>query len=152
MAPEINNLWRYSFDLALGIEQRGKADSEQGQLNYLINHLSKETEISVVKQGSKIAAFIALSFKDGRCFEIDQLYIHPDFQKQGIGRLLVDMAKEKAGQSLSLYTFQLNKNAQIFYLAMGFKVVAQGYADMQSNPWAKSKEQLADLQFLWANQ
>ncbi|MBL4679621.1 MAG: GNAT family N-acetyltransferase [Pseudomonadales bacterium] len=147
MAVEINLLWRLSFDLALGIKERSKRDSLNGQLEYLRNQLAVETNILVALDpgSSIISGFMALAKS-----EINQLYIHPDYQQMGLGRQFVNIAKERSDGALCLYTFQLNENAQCFYEAMGFEEVARGCADMESNPWADAKSQLKDIRYRWS--
>ena len=80
---------------------------------------------------------------------IEQLYLHPDFQGEGHGRRLIDLAKSGSNGELMLYTFELNLGAQNFYHAMGFKEMSRGCADMDSNPWADTRSQLADICYRW---
>jgi len=41
---------------------------------------------------------------------VDQLYIHPDFQRRGIGKALLDFARSLSPGRLWLYTLQINTN------------------------------------------
>jgi GNAT superfamily N-acetyltransferase len=51
---------------------------------------------------------------------IDQLYIHPDYWRQGIGNSLIQFARERSPEHLWLYTLQVNVNARTFYEKNGF--------------------------------
>ena len=51
---------------------------------------------------------------------IDQLYVHPDHWRRGIGRLLLDFARERSPEHVWLYTLQVNVNARAFYEKNGF--------------------------------
>ncbi|MFT7686412.1 MAG: ribosomal protein S18 acetylase RimI-like enzyme [Candidatus Azotimanducaceae bacterium] len=144
MASEINEVWRTSFNQALGLQQR--FDSAEGQLVYLKNVLVKESEVLVLLERSTTRVIGFMAFKSN---VIEQLYLHPDFQGMGHGRKLVDIAKTRSSGELQLYTFQANQGAQQFYIRMGFSEVSRGSADMKSNPWAKSQSQLADILYVW---
>jgi len=91
MAQEINLLWRLSFDLALGIEKRAARDSIEDQLKYLRDQLVKQTTVLVARDRTshEISGFMAL-----RDAEIEQLYIHPDYQNRGLGRQFIELAKD----------------------------------------------------------
>ncbi|MFT5212282.1 MAG: ribosomal protein S18 acetylase RimI-like enzyme [Flavobacterium sp.] len=146
MAFEINQLWRISFDKALDIKQRSSRDSVENQLAYLEDVLANDAQISVVveKSRSRIIGFMAQKRN-----VIEQLYLHPDFQGKGHGKRLINLAKSRSSGELTLYTFQLNLNAQKFYQTVGFEEVSRGCADMDSNPWADTQSQLADICYRW---
>ncbi len=55
---------------------------------------------------------------------IDQLYVLPRQQGQGVGRALLDVAKE-ASPDLMLWTFQRNAPARSFYEKHGFVAVEE---------------------------
>jgi GNAT superfamily N-acetyltransferase len=57
---------------------------------------------------------------------LDQLYVAPDRLGAGIGRRLLDLAKERSPGGLILYTFQVNDRARRFYERNGFVVDALG--------------------------
>jgi ribosomal protein S18 acetylase RimI-like enzyme len=51
---------------------------------------------------------------------IDQLYIHPAYQRRGIGEALLNFARKQSPDHLWLYTLQDNVNARAFYEKNGF--------------------------------
>jgi putative acetyltransferase len=55
---------------------------------------------------------------------VDQLYVLPAHQGRGIGSALLGVAKS-ASASLSLWTFQQNRQARRFYEAHGFTAVRE---------------------------
>ena len=55
---------------------------------------------------------------------LEQLYVAPDQLGRGIGRRLLELAKERSAGGLSLWTFQVNARARRFYERNGF-VAAQ---------------------------
>jgi GNAT superfamily N-acetyltransferase len=67
----------------------------------------------------QLVGFIA--FREGW---IDQLYVLPSSQGQGIGVALLHVAKSSFGR-LSLWTFQRNGNARRFYEKHGFLLVKE---------------------------
>jgi len=62
-----------------------------------------------------------IGFREGW---IDQLYVLPSSQGQGIGGALLHVAKSRFGR-LSLWTFQRNSNARRFYEKHGFVLVEE---------------------------
>ena len=66
---------------------------------------------------------------------IDQFYILPNAQGQGLGTSLLDLAKRQA-QSLSLWTFQRNTAARRVYERRGFIVMQEpaGYGNEAREP------------------
>ena len=74
---------------------------------------------------------------------IDQLYIHPDHQGQGIGPVLLDKALE-SGTPKQLWAFQQNERARRFYEARGF--VATEFTDGAAN-----EEKTPDVRYVWSS-
>lgn len=72
--------------------------------------------------------FIALQDKGERILRIEKLYLLPDLQGRGLGRLLVSFAMDEA-KNRQRPTVELNVNrnnkAYYFYLKQGFQVVKE---------------------------
>jgi putative acetyltransferase len=75
---------------------------------------------------------------------IDQLYILPHRQRQGVGRALLQIAKA-ASPRLFLWTFQRNAPARRFYESHGFVVVRE--TDGSGN-----EEREPDVLYQWAHE
>jgi GNAT superfamily N-acetyltransferase len=73
---------------------------------------------------------------------LEQLYVDPDHLGEGIGRRLLDLAKERQPDGLLLWTFQVNDRARRFYERNGFTVVRLG--DESNN-----EERQPDVQYRW---
>jgi GNAT superfamily N-acetyltransferase len=56
---------------------------------------------------------------------VDQLYVSPDWQAQGVGSVLLDHAKLRRPGGLQLWTFVSNRGACRFYEKRGFGPVEQ---------------------------
>jgi GNAT superfamily N-acetyltransferase len=78
----------------------------------------------VVERGSDVVAMMSM---EGNM--IDQLYVAPDQQHQGLGTMLVELARELSPRELKLWTFQSNIRARMFYEGLGFVVVAMTDGD-----------------------
>jgi len=72
---------------------------------------------------------------------IEQLYVLPEAQGQGVGTALLDVAK-RASDRLQLWTFQRNAQARSFYQARGFAIVEQ-------TDGAGNEEKEPDARYLW---
>ncbi len=73
--------------------------------------------------------------------DIDQRYVAPDLQHQGLGTLLVELAQELSPGELSLWTFRSNARACRFYESLGFAVVDASDGD--------NEEGAPDLRYRW---
>ena len=73
---------------------------------------------------------------------LEQLYVAPDRLGRGIGRELVELAKDRFPAGLSLWTFQVNERARRFYERNGF--VAVELTDGSGN-----QERQPDVRYEW---
>lgn len=85
---------------------------------FIRGKLFPDCEIWVAEK-NEIVGFIAIGF-----FRVEHLYIHPEFQRRGIGTALLTKAMEKYPE-LSLATFQKNQAAIAFYESRGFTLARQ---------------------------
>jgi ribosomal protein S18 acetylase RimI-like enzyme len=108
-------LWRISREKSLPEFQMMKGHFFYEDQDYFHNHILRENEIWVVEVDDHPVAFMAMN-KDF----IDQLYIHPNYWRRGIGNRLLEFARERSPEHLWLYTLQVNVNARLFYEKNGF--------------------------------
>lgn len=108
-------LWRISREKSLPDFQREKGYFFYQDRDYFQNHVLVENEIWVVDVDNNPVAFIAMN-EDF----VDQLYIHPNYWRQGIGNALLNFAREQSPEHVWLYTLQVNVNARAFYEKNGF--------------------------------
>lgn len=73
---------------------------------------------------------------------LEQLYVAADRLGGGIGRRLVELAKEREPVGLSLWTFQVNARARRFYERNGFAAVE--WTDGSGN-----QERQPDVRYEW---
>lgn len=108
------SMWRISKENALGIPEAHDFDQHRYYLNRILaatNHIY----LAVEKRTERVLAMIAF---DDRF--ITQLYVDPNYQHQGIGSALVELAKETTHQDLHVYTFEINQTARAFWQKHGF--------------------------------
>lgn len=125
-------MWRESKEQAIGQKE---IHSFENQVYFLNHILPQQFQIELALIDNKVVGMIAYNEK-----EVSQLYIHTDFQGIGIGQTLLDRAKEQSSGRLTLYTFEVNENAQRFYLKNGFKIIGRGH---------ENEENLPDILFEW---
>jgi len=90
-----------------------------------------KTSILLEKNG-RIVAFSFNSIKDNR-IHIHALFVAPEFRKEGLASKIITKLKEKENQmdlsGLQLKVDSENKDAVLFYLSQGFKVVDEIYKE-----------------------
>ena len=108
-------LWRISREKSLPEFQRTKGHFFYEDQDYFRDHILKENQVFVVENNSKPVAFMAM-----RDDFIDHLYVYPDHQQRGLGKALLDHARQLSPGHIWLYTLQINTNARAFYEKNGF--------------------------------
>lgn len=108
-------LWRISREKSLPEFQRAKGHFFYEDQDYFRDHVLMEDDVFVVESAERPVAFMAM-----RADFIDHLYVHPDYQNRGVGKLLLDYARKLSPDHLWLYTLQINTNARAFYEKNGF--------------------------------
>ena len=108
-------LWRISREKSLPEFQQAKGHFFYEDRDYFQSHVLRENDIWVAEVGSRPVAFMAMNQEF-----VDQLYIHPDYWRQGIGNALLNLAREQSPEHVWLYTLQINVNARAFYEKNGF--------------------------------
>lgn len=142
---EAVKMCRRSFQRALGIEEHSRWEELEGHLSYFRGLDPGTITVALDTKSSAVVGVMTL-----RDEELHHLFVHVDYQGRGIGSEFLSRAKSIKPLGFYLYTFQRNTGAQQFYLAHGFREVGCGYADFEDNPWASSKEDLADIRYHWA--
>ena len=134
-AVETINMWRDSKERAIGQKE---IHDHESHLYFLNELLPKQYQIDLAVMEKKVVGMIAFDVK-----EINQLYIHVDYQGMGIGQALVNKAKAHSSGCLRLYTFEVNEPAQRFYEKNGFVIIGRGH---------ENEENLPDIQYEWVCQ
>ena len=131
-AEQTVEMWRNSKEEAIGQKELHSIESHI----YFLNHILPERfQIELALIGEKVVGFIAYNEE-----EINQLYVHIDYQEMGIGTVLLNKAKTQAKDKLRLYTFEVNEMAQKFYEKNGFKIIGRGH---------ENEEKLPDILYQW---
>lgn len=103
---------------------------------YFRNVVFDECELWGTFHGQALAGFIA--FRDGW---IDQLYVLPAYQSQGMGSALLGVAQMRCS-ALNLWTFQRNAIARRFYERHGF-------VEAELTDGAGNEEHEPDIRYIW---
>jgi GNAT superfamily N-acetyltransferase len=121
-------LWRISRERSIPGFQREKGHFFYEDQDYFQNKILLRNKVYVVEKDGSPIAFMAMENDF-----IDQLYVHPDHWRQGVGEMLLDFAKENFSDHLWLYTLQVNSNARAFYEKNGFVAEKFGFSDPPEN-------------------
>lgn len=131
-AEQTVEMWRDSKEKAIVQKEIHSFENHV----YFLNHiLHEQFQIDLALIDEKVVGMIAYNES-----EISQLYIHIDYQGMGIGQTLLDKVKAQASGRLTLYTFEVNENAQRFYEKHGFEIIGRGH---------ENEENLSDIQYEW---
>jgi GNAT superfamily N-acetyltransferase len=134
-AAAVAEVWLRSFTAALPSVRRAHSDDQVRSWFREVVVPDQETWVATVDD-----SVVAMMVLDGE--DLDQLYLDPAWQGQGIGGCLVDLAKQRRPAGLSLWTFQANEPARRFYERRGF--VAAECTDGQRN-----EEREPDIRYVW---
>ena len=104
---------------------------------WVADDLLPTTETWVAARGEEVVGLLSL-----RDAFLDQLYLAPGWTGRGIGRRLVELAKQQRPAGLDLFTFQVNDGARRFYERHGF--VAVWFGDGSEN-----EERQPDVRYAW---
>ena len=96
-----------------------------------------ETWVAVDEDAGAVVGLMVVGPDD-----LDQLYVAPDRLGSGIGQRLLETAKERSPNGLTLYTFAVNARARRFYERNGF--ILDGSGDGSAN-----EEGQADVRYVW---
>jgi ribosomal protein S18 acetylase RimI-like enzyme len=133
-------LWRVAREKSLPEFQRAKGHFFYEDQGYFREHVLVDDEVFVSEGERGIAAFITM-----RNDFIDHLYVHPDYQNRGMGKMLLDFARRRSPEHIWLYTWQINMKARAFYEKNGFTAEKFGVSPPpESEPdveyhWRKSE-------------
>lgn len=108
-------LWRVAREKSLPDFQRAKGHFLFEDCDYFRNYVLAKNTLWVAVMDRQRVAFMAIN-----AAFIDQLYVHPDYWRRGIGRTLLDFARRLSPDHLWLYTLQINQPARAFYETHGF--------------------------------
>jgi len=144
MELELLGIWRSSFNHAVGTEEDTRAEAVQEHLEFLRTLDPDRIRVALEETTGRLLGFMR---KEGS--EIKDLFIHVEHLRRGLGSEFIRQAKEES-PFLSLSTFELNKGAQKLYAFHDFVVTRRGFASADDNPWATSREQLADITYEWS--
>jgi len=129
-------LWRVAREKLLPEGETDTGHNFYEDQHYFRDHILKKNQVWVVEIDGHPAAFMATENDF-----IDQLYVHPRYQRCGIGKALLAFARNRSSEHLWLYTLQSNVNAQAFYEQNGF--VAEKFGI--------SPENEPDVEYHWRN-
>jgi len=82
---------------------------------------------------------------------VNQLFCRRDATGRGLGRRLLDFAKDLSPHGLQLYTFQVNDGARRFYAREGFIVYArEGFIEVEWGDGSGNEESEPDVRMTWS--
>jgi len=108
-------VWRISREKSLPDFQREKGHFFYEDRDYFREHILGNNQVWVVESGRQPVAFMAINNDF-----IDQFYVDPGFQRRGIGKTMLNFARERSPEHLWLFTLQINAGARAFYEKNGF--------------------------------
>jgi len=92
-------------------------------LDWVAQRLIPDGRVTVTVKAGELVAIIAVSEDESNAW-IDQLYVLPGYENQGLGSSLLRFAHESLKRPVRLFTFQQNTGSRRFYERHGYRVVA----------------------------
>ena len=117
----VTHLWRVAREQAFPEFQREKGHTFEEDCAYFRDVILHNNDVWIAEIDGRVAGFMAIAGDF-----VDQLYIHPDFQRRGLGKMLLDYAKQLSPEHVWLFTLQINTNGRAFYEKNGFVAVRFG--------------------------
>ena len=112
---------RVAWELAFPDFQREKGHTFEEDCEYFQNVISQNNDLWVAEADGRMAGFLAIAGDF-----VDQLFVHPDFQRRGLAGICSTMPNISRLSIFFLYTFQVNTNGRAFYEKNGFVAVRFG--------------------------
>ncbi|KAA8442661.1 GNAT family N-acetyltransferase [Weissella paramesenteroides] len=131
-------------------------NTEKNMQDYVSNSYKLETLTEELKNKNSffyfvlsdeddIMGYLKLNISDAQseddfenALEIERIYIRKEFQKQGLGKILYNIALTKATelekQRIWLGVWEFNQNAKAFYQHLGFEFVGSHIFNMGADP------------------
>ena len=104
---ELVHMWRDSFEDAVGIVDPHPIEQQQ---TYLLTEVAPKSAIRIAWCEDKVIGLVAAARQS-----VLQLYVHKNYQRRGLGRQMLNWAKQQSDGTLWLYTFAQNSKACSFY-------------------------------------
>jgi GNAT superfamily N-acetyltransferase len=119
----ITSLWRQAREQAFPEFQREKGHTFEEDQAYFRDVILINNDVWVAEVDGEAVAFMAISGDF-----IDQLFVDPGQQRNGLGKALLDHARTLSPEHLWLFTLQINTNGRAFYEKNGFRAVKFGFS------------------------
>ena len=120
---DIPQIYEFCRSLILEYEQLDSIDLPK-VLDWVRNKIETSIEkYTVIYADSKKAGYYHFYQNEDGQFEIDDLYIFPEFQNQGIGSTVMKKCCASADSPVILYVFIKNSRAVSLYERLGFKKI-----------------------------
>jgi ribosomal protein S18 acetylase RimI-like enzyme len=122
-----HQIWWNTYQNILTQEQIEFMLDDMYSIGSLNAQLQKGISFLIAENGDQASGFASYSKQD-LSFKIHKLYILPQQQGKGLGKLLLDFIKEEAkAQGITTLKLNVNRNnpAVSFYSNLGFKLVRE---------------------------
>lgn len=134
---DVANLW-----LDTNLKAHNFISAEYWNTNFeFVKEMLPQAEVYVYENDKKIQGFIGLNGE-----YIEGIFVAVEIQSRGIGKLLLDYAKDRKSKLL-LKVYQKNTRAVRFYQREGFEIQSEGLDDDTDEKdyamiWQQSEEQV----------
>jgi ribosomal protein S18 acetylase RimI-like enzyme len=119
--PHVVAVWRASKRDAYPFLPLEQGYTLEDDTAFFRDHIAPHCRIEVAEVAGRIVGYLALR----GCY-VDRLYVHPDYQRAGVGTLLLGRARALSPERLELHTHTENFLARAFYEKHGFVPVRFG--------------------------
>lgn len=98
--------------------------------DYVKSVSAQNDDVWIAEDQGKIVGFMSINLAPHNF--IHNLFVHPDHQGRGIGKMLLNLAGQLLGRPMRLRMVTDNRTAGAFYEKMGWKI--EGYSQGENSP------------------
>ena len=115
---------------------------DAGNIRRWVTARTTDAEVWVAERGGSVVAYADLEHPTTGPGWLHSLYVRPDHARQGVGTLLLDLAKARRPGGFSLWVFASNTPARAFY-------ARHGLVELERTDGSTNEEREPDVRMAW---
>ena len=121
-------IWWPTYAKVISAEQISFMLDEMYSAEALTNQMENGHGFLILTVNEIAKGYASFSKQDETTYKLQKLYLHPDQQGKGVGKMLIDFVEQKVknlGAEQLILNVNRGNNAQAFYLKVGYHVLEE---------------------------